>query len=122
MIMNKIAERIKRQMEIVGIKQEKLEKKAHVGQSTVNRILNTKNRARIDTLSRIAAVLDVPLEYLTTDNDVKAALFLAIHQMDQDEVNNTISHVEKERLWKERSTLSDSPRQGLPIGERKKAS
>ena len=83
-----------------------LSKKARVSQSTINRILNTGNNARIGTLNKIAKVLDVPVEYLVTEDETKALLCLEISLMSKDEIHQTLLHLEKEKLYKQSKKAS----------------
>lgn len=75
--------------------------RAGVSQSTINRILNTGVSARIGTLNKIAHVLGVPVEYLVTEDETKALLFLEISQLSKEEIHQTLLHLEKEKLYKE---------------------
>ena len=93
-------------MQKKGMSQLELSDKAGISQSTINRILNTGNNARIGTLNKIAKVLGVPVEYLVTEDETKALLFLEIHQLSKDEVHQTLLHLEKEKLYKQSKKAS----------------
>jgi transcriptional regulator with XRE-family HTH domain len=101
--------RIKERMDLLEIKQEHFAKKAGVSQSTVNRVLNTPTKSRIDTLRKIANALLVPLEYLTISDERKARLCLSFQDMSDEDLQATIFHIEKEKLWKEKGPKSDTP-------------
>lgn len=77
-----------------------------ISQSTINRILNTGNNARIGTLKKIADVLGVPVEYLVTPDETKALLYLEMHQLSKEEVHQTLLHLEKEKLYKQSKKAS----------------
>jgi len=101
-----ISRRISDEMKKKDLTQTDLSKKAKVGQSTVNRILNTAVNARIGTLNKIASVLGVPLEYLITENETKALLCLEVSRMNADEIHQTLLHLEKEKLYRESKKAS----------------
>jgi len=104
--MNYLSRRIKKEMDKKGLKQDALAKDAKVGQATINRILNGKADPRLGTLKKIAKKLDIPVEYLTTEDETKALLFLEISRMNKEEVHETLSHIEKEKLYKEAKKVS----------------
>jgi len=76
--MDHVKRRINERMRSLGVNQDKLAELANVSQSTIHRILKSPTRNRIDTLKKIAKVLEVPLEYLTIEDEKKAILCLKI--------------------------------------------
>ncbi|MBN1365597.1 MAG: helix-turn-helix transcriptional regulator [Syntrophaceae bacterium] len=98
--MDYIRKRIEKRMEELNIGQLEIAKRAKVSQSTINRVLNTPTKSRIDTLYKIAKALNIPLEYLVIKNEIKALLSRTIGDMNDQELQDTILHIEKERAWK----------------------
>ena len=60
--------------------QKELAAKAHVSQSTVNRILNSPTSNRLDTIQRVASALGRPLEYFTTADEKKRSYVCPSHK------------------------------------------
>ena len=104
--MNFIIRRIINEMEKSGWTQFDLSQKAGVSQSTINRILNTGNNARIGTLNKIAKVLHIPIEYLVTEDETKSLLCLEISRLSKEEIHQTLLHLEKEKLYKQSQQVS----------------
>lgn len=98
--MEHIKKRILQRMKELKISQLKLSGRAKISQSTVNRVLNSPTKSRIDTLCKIAKALNVPLEYLVINNETKALLCKTVSNMTDSDLQETILHIEKERLWK----------------------
>lgn len=99
--MEYIKRRILKEMQKKDLNQIDISLRAGVSQSTINRILNTGVSARIGTLNKIAHVLGVPVEYLVTEDETKALLFLEISHLSKEEIHQTLLHLEKEKLYKE---------------------
>lgn len=87
-------------MKELSFNEQRLAKKARVSQSTVNRLLNTPIKSRIDTLQKVSAALGLPPEYFTIPDEKRALLCRTIHEMNEQDLQATIFHVEKEKLWK----------------------
>lgn len=87
-------------MEEMNIGQVELANRAKVSQSTVNRVINSPTNSRIDTLYKIAQALNMPLEYLLIDNEQQAVLCKTVSGMTNNELQDLILYIEKERLWK----------------------
>lgn len=104
--MDYLARRLADEMKRKDWGQEKLAKTAKVSQSTINRILNEGADPRIGTLLKISGALDIPVEYLTIEDETKALLCLQIARMDQEEIRETLLHLEKEKLYKEAKKVS----------------
>lgn len=98
--MEHIRKRIEERMEELNMGQLELANKANVSQSTINRVLNSPTNSRIDTLYKIGKALEVPLEYLIIRSEVKASLCKTVSHMSDQELQDTIIHIEKEKLWK----------------------
>jgi len=110
-------QRIIKRMDALEIKQANFAKMAGVSQSTINRVLNTPIRSRIDTLQKIAKTLRVPMEYLTIGDEKKALLCLSLYDMSDEDLQATIFHIEKEKLWKAaKGPKSDIPEPAKNIG------
>mgnify|MGYP001767750321 FL=1 len=95
-----IKKRIEQRMEELNVGQLDLASKAKVSQSTINRVLNSPTNSRIDTLYKIAKALNVPLEYLVIESERKALLCKAVSDMSDQELQDIVIHIEKERLWR----------------------
>jgi transcriptional regulator with XRE-family HTH domain len=104
--MKAMIRRILKEMQIKDWGQSELANKARVSQSTINRLLNENANSRIDTVYKVAKALEVPVEYLIVEDEQKALLCLQISKMNRDELQETLSHIEKEQLYKERKKLS----------------
>jgi len=95
-----VKKRIEQRMEELNVGQLELASKAKVSQSTINRVLNSPTNSRIDTLYKIAKALNVPLEYLVIESERKALLCKAVSDMSDQELQDIVIHIEKERLWR----------------------
>lgn len=104
--MNFISRRILNEMRKKEWKQFDLAHRAGISQSILNRILNTANNARIGTLNKIAKALAVPVQYLITEDETKALLYMEISKMDQADVHATLLHLDKEKLYKQAKKAS----------------
>jgi transcriptional regulator with XRE-family HTH domain len=104
--MNHISRRIKNEMLKRDINQVDLANKAKVSQSTINRISNTGNNARIGTLYKIAKVLGVPVEYIVIEDEQKALLALEMATLPKDELSQLLLYIEKEKLYQQSKKAS----------------
>lgn len=120
--MNFMKKRIIEGMNKLGITQTSLANEARVAQSTINRLLNTPIKSRIDTLLNVAHAIKLPIEYLITEDETKASLYLKINSMSKEEIEALNTHIEKERFLREHY---DSPAYAAKTGNlylKKKAS
>ena len=104
--MNHISRRIKNEMDKSCMNQAELADKAGVSQSTINRILNTGNNARIGTLYKIAKVICVPVEYIVIEDEQKAILALEMSRLPKDELSQLLLYIEKEKLYQQSKKAS----------------
>ena len=100
--MEPIKRRIQNRMAELKMRQDELALKAGISQSTVNRVLNSPTKNRLDTIQKIADALRLPLEYLIAEDEKKALLYLSIYNMNDEDLQETSFYIEKEKLWKER--------------------
>lgn len=63
--------RILKEMENKDWGQTDLAVKAHVSQSTINRLLNETAKSRMDTVYKVAKALNLPVEYLVVEDEEK---------------------------------------------------
>lgn len=98
--MEYIKRRIEQRMKELRIKQDELAGKSGVSQSTINRLLNTPIKSRIDTIQKVAKALSLPPEYLTIKNERHANICKLLYEMNDQDLQDTLFHIEKEKLWK----------------------
>ena len=106
------SDRIKKFMELQGLKQIPLAKKAGRSQSTINRAINSANAPRFDTLQGIARALSVPVESLTYPDETIATIIFELSQMDRRAVEAISENIKKEKLWKGQLAAEQSVRYG----------
>src|SRR5574340_31046 len=106
--------RIRRFMEIRGLKQIPLALKAGRSQSTINRALNSTNVPRFDTLTDIAKALSVPVEALTYPDDTVATLIVELSQMSSEDVARLLEEIRKDKLWKHQLAADHKADYGKP--------
>lgn len=107
--------RINEEMRKQGLVQETLAEKAGVSQSTVNRLLNEDVDPLFGNVVKIAKALDVPVEYLTTESDVKALLYLRIKNTSDEEVNNILFQVRRDQYFREHGEATQEKSPHIPL-------
>lgn len=108
------SDRIKKFMELQGIKQVALAQKAGRSQSTINRAIHSASIPRLDTLQNIAHALDVPAECLTHPDDAISTIIYELSRMKKEEIEHVLQNIKKEKLWKDQLAAESSPSYGSP--------
>lgn len=113
--MKHMIRRINDKMKEKGIVQDRLGESAGVSQSTVNRLLNEEVVPLYGNVVKIAQALDVPVEYLACESDVKALLYLHIKDMTDQEINDILFQVRRDKYFrKHQEPIQDESGHILP--------
>jgi transcriptional regulator with XRE-family HTH domain len=78
-----------------------LGKKTGVAQSTINRWLNAVTKPELESIEKVASYFDVPAEYFICKDEKKAKIYLMLHDMTSKELDESLFHFQKEKLWKD---------------------
>jgi transcriptional regulator with XRE-family HTH domain len=77
-MMNQLSRRLQRLMEDKKFKQAQSAKRAGIAQSTINRIIHSKNSPTYRILQRLATGFGVPVEYFTHPSETIADIILEL--------------------------------------------
>lgn len=88
-------------MDIQGLTQVPLARRAHCSQSTINRVINSANAPNFTTLESIAVALNVPTEVLTYPDDKISDIIYQLSRMTSNEIDQVRDYIDKERAWKQ---------------------
>jgi transcriptional regulator with XRE-family HTH domain len=98
--MKHMIRRINEEMKRKGMVQDKLAEMAGVSQSTVNRILNEETIPLMTNVIGIARALNVSVESLVCESDVKALLYLQIMDMSDQEIHDLLFQVRRDQYFR----------------------